>query len=72
MERRNVQKLALQGKLWYKVRYSGLLLTSRSTPLGNLDQVIRLPEGIFLKTSARLLRNRRITGDYLARPQTAI
>jgi hypothetical protein len=50
IEKRNAQKLALQGKLWYKAEYSGLLVTSRSTPLGNLDQVIRLSEGIFIET----------------------
>ena len=32
--------------------------TLRSTPLGDLDQAIRLFEGIFLKTSASSRRNR--------------
>src|SRR5271157_1786599 len=39
--------------------------TLRSTPLGNLDPVIRLFEGIFLTASANLIRNRGFHVDYL-------
>src|SRR5208337_3719216 len=39
--------------------------TLRSTPLGNLDPVIRLFEGIFLTASANLIRNREFHVDYL-------
>jgi hypothetical protein len=31
-----------------------LLVTSRSTPLGNLDQVIRLSEGILIEIRTKL------------------
>jgi len=37
-----------------------------STPLGDLDQVIRLFEGNFLVPSLKLLRNRRFPIDYRA------
>src|SRR5208337_781833 len=45
--------------------------TLRSTPLGNLDPVIRLFEGIFLTASANLIRNREFHVDYLGHAQRA-
>lgn len=48
MEKRNNQKLASRNNSWYMVEYSVVLVNHRSTPLGNLDQVIGLFEGNFL------------------------
>src|SRR5208337_2503700 len=46
--------------------------TLRSTPLGNLDPVIRLFEGIFLTASANLIRNREFHVDYLGHAQVGV
>ena len=43
--------------------------TIRSTPRGNLDQAIRLFEGIFLRTSAKLLSSCGLPGKDLAHAQ---
>ena len=69
MERRNAQKLALQGKLWYKAEYSGLLVTSRSTPLANLDQVVRLSEGIFIESLTKVAQESPNPRRLFPRPQ---
>jgi hypothetical protein len=50
------------------VEYSVVLVNHRSTPLGNLDQAIRLCEGILLAASEKWIRIGGIRIDYLGRP----
>jgi hypothetical protein len=47
------------------VEYSVVLFNHWSTPLVDLDQVIRLREGIFLEASQTLIRIGGIRVDYL-------
>ena len=72
MEKRNAQKLALRGNSWYMVEYSGDVRQHLwSTPLGNLDPVIRLPEGNFLESLSQLDQESR-NSHRLPRPRSLL
>jgi hypothetical protein len=51
------------------VEYSVVLFNHWSTPLVDLDQVIRLCEGILLEASQTLIRIGQIRLDYLGHAQ---